>query len=306
MMKAIIILFLSVSFTLTCKAQAYKPFPTSGAVWREYQTGYQCDCCSEYQISITGDTIINAMTYHKLVKTGIMYEQTVFGDCTNLFWYNINHYLGSFRNDSLNKRVYFYPAFGISEYLLYDFNLNIGDTTETYLSFGMEPTIVTAIDSVLISNVYHRRLKLNDCISPPLYIIEGMGSTFGLLSLWICWEPIFEHISELVCFKQNDQTVYPNMSFNCELISSDNSINENTKNLQVFVFPNPAHDLITIKTSLIAFEIHLLNESGQIVLHKKAVTNESQLDISDLPIGQYTLEILEKGKRLHTQAIIRQ
>jgi hypothetical protein len=306
-MKWTITLFALVFVAFVSSAQAYKPFPTSGAIWREYQTGYQCDCCSDYQIFVTGDTVINTITYHKLKKTGMMYFQDLNGNCHPVFWYNINQYAGGFRNDSINKRVYYFPPFALNESLLYDFNLNLGDTTDTYLSnFIGEDWIVTNVDSVLIGNEYHRRLQLNYCLGKPLHIIEGIGSTLGLLSPFICWEPYYEHVSNLMCFKQDNQTVYPDHILDCELVSSVNQLDEFNQDVHVSIFPNPSNDLLSVTTSLIGFDICIYNQSGQLVNKKTVDSNSTQMDISTWQTGPYLMELSQNGKKLYQQTFIRQ
>jgi hypothetical protein len=306
-MKWTITLIILVCITFASSAQAYKPFPTSGAIWREYQTGYQCDCCSDYQIFIAGDTVINSITYHKLKKTGMMYFQDLNGNCHPIFWYNINQYAGGFRNDSINKRVYYFPPYALNESLLYDFNLNLGDTTDTYLSnFIGEDWIVTNVDSVLIGNEYHRRLQLNYCLGKPLHIIEGIGSTLGLLSPFICWEPYYEHVSNLMCFKQNNQIVFPQHTIDCNLVSSVNALDEVNLDFQVSVFPNPTNDMLSVTTSLLGFDISIYTQSGQLVYKKKVDSNSAQIDISTWQTGQYSIELSKNDKSLHKQAFIRQ
>jgi hypothetical protein len=294
-------------FTISASfAQVYKPFPTSGATWREYQNGYQCDCCSDYQLFINGDTVINTMTYHKLRKTGMMYFEDLNGNCHPIFWYNINQYAGGFRNDSINKRVYYFPPYALNETLLYDFNLNLGDTTVTYLSeFIGESWVVTNVDSVLIGNEYHRRLQLNDCLDKPLHIIEGVGSTFGLLSPFICWEPWYEHVSNLMCFKQDNQTVYPDPNIDCQLVSSVNQIDDFNQDVHVSIFPNPSNDNLSITSSLMDFHICIINESGQLLYKKKVDSNSTQIDISTWKNGQYFIELSKNGNSLFRQSFIR-
>lgn len=303
-MKTTISLLLLTCISLTGFGQIYKPFPTSNAMWRESKTGFQCSCCSDYQIFITGDTVVSSTTYHKLQKTGIKYQEDLIGNCTSIIQSIINQYVGCFRNDSINKRVYYVPPFASNDTLLYDFNLDLGDTNKTYLNgFTGEDWIVTNVDSVLFGSQYHRRLKLNNCSPKTLYIIEGMGSTFGLLSPFICWAPFYEHIYDLQCFKLNNQTIYPDSSTVCDLVSS---VIESYIDGQVSVFPNPSSGELFITTNLHSYDISIFNATGQLIYKKYVTSNSTQIDISALPTGLYLIQLSENDKRLYKQTIIRQ
>jgi hypothetical protein len=302
-MKTLFTFFLLIYFSFTGLAQTYKPFPTSNAVWRESKTGFQCSCCSDYQIFITGDTIISATTYHKLHKTGIKYQEDLIGNCTSIIQSNINQYVGCFRNDSTNKQVYFIPPFTSNDTLLYDFNLELGDTNKTYLNgFTGEDWIVTNIDSVLLGSQYHRRLKLNNCSPKTLFIIEGIGSTFGLLSPFICWAPYFEHIYDLQCFKLNNLTVYPDSATVCILASS---VNESFIDGEVSVFPNPSSEKVFITSNFHSYDISIFNATGQLIYKKFMSSNSTQIDISEFPTGLYLIRLSENDKTLYKQTIIR-
>jgi hypothetical protein len=303
-MKKILTLLILTCFSLISFSQVYRPFPTADAVWKESKTGYQCSCCSDYQIFITGDTLISSTTYHKLQKTGIKYQEDLFGNCTSIIQSNINQYVGCFRNDTTNKRIYYLPPFTTTDTILYDFNLVLGDTIKTYLSgFTGEDWLVTNIDSVLLGSQYHKRFKLNNCFPKTLYIIESMGSTFGLLSPFICWAPYYEHIYDLQCFKMNNLTVYPDSSTVCSLVSS---VNEPFIENVISIFPNPTTGQLNITTNLQSYELSIFNSTGQLIQKRKIISNSILLDISDLPTGLYLIQVSENEKQLYKQTIIRQ
>ncbi len=124
-MKKILISLFSLFLFGQLLGQAYIPFPKSNAVWREY-SGAPFGDCQEYNYPISGDTIVNGMTFHKLQKTG--YVSSYGPSFCNQIKYRYNFYTGAFRNDSINKRVYFLPSGQTNDTILYDFNLKIDDT----------------------------------------------------------------------------------------------------------------------------------------------------------------------------------
>jgi hypothetical protein len=301
-MKTSIIYLLLSGISLTGFGQAYQPFPTANAMWRENKTGFQCSCCSDYQITITGDTVINLTTYHKLQKTGIKYQEDLIGNCTSNIQSFINQYVGCFRNDSINKRVYFVPPFSLSDTLLYDFNLSLGDTVKSYLSgFTGEDWVVTDVDSVYLGNQYHKRFKLNNCLPKTLFIIEGIGSTFGLLSPFICWAPYWEHIYDLLCFTNNNSTVYPDSTTSCIVVTS---VNESAIEKSINIFPNPTSDFINITTTFQLLDISIFNSTGKLVM--KEVISSNLIDISRLQPGLYLIQISLDEKQVYRQKILRQ
>jgi len=70
--------------------------------------------------------------------------------------------------------------------------------------------------------------------------------------------------------------------------------------LQVKTFPNPANDMVTISTSqvLSSGELIVFNQAGKVVLNEKTntQTNQMKIDVSVLPQGFYTIQILNDDK----------
>lgn len=111
-----------VSFTQT---NVYHPFPDSNTIWigtdmTFYE--YPCFIFDDYNLFISGDTIVGTNTYHKLYRNGHKWS-----NCPPPRFYYYNEYFGAFRQDAENKKVY---LLGNNELdtLAYDFNLNAGDT----------------------------------------------------------------------------------------------------------------------------------------------------------------------------------
>ncbi|MEQ8909500.1 MAG: hypothetical protein RIC95_09935 [Vicingaceae bacterium] len=178
MKKLLLILSIIIS-TSTAFAQTnlYHSFPDSNVVWN-FNLQHYCfsigGANEDYSITITGDTMISNQTYQK-VETPYV-QSNVSGNC-NVY---TSGYKGAIREDIGAKKVYFMPPNQNVEELLYDFSLQVGDSLKGYLEGGQNPTIV-AIDSVLVGNSYRKRWMIDTNKFYPTYIIEGIGSTFGLL-----------------------------------------------------------------------------------------------------------------------------
>lgn len=301
-MKKLIPLIIFLPF-LQAKAQTsvYHPFPDSNAVWNVY--AYSCcwaaNCPppptpnpvlmdSYYTYFIKGDTLVNGTLYHKIYKNGYSHEHCNFGNTVNNWFYYDSVYTGAYREDTLTKTVYFLFANNSSECLLYDFDLNVGDTIKDACQISLWGT-VSSIDSILIDSNYRKRINFSSFQS----LIEGIGTTSGLI------EPFFslEIGATLLCFKQNNQILYPDTATTCDLITASGEIENPVKDLKIF--PNPASAELNInfiidKQSFV--ELHLFNSLGEKIKvftegNIKQGENRINFSAEDIPKGIYFLRI---------------
>jgi len=278
--------FSLVVLILTCcfaEAQTYVPFPVSNTEWSEiyYQVG-PCEypyCKHSYFMQ--GDTLIGSIPYHKI-------------------YYHVDSnivYLAGLREDS--KRIYARSNSGVYELLIYDFNLNIGDSIKSYCSIYDSSYFfwnhVTAIDSVLLPDAgFRKRFHLS--YGQPW--IEGIGCESGLFSiincvLCVCW-------NELVCLKQNGTTVYLNEThepcFYLPVTTQEIALDL----ARIDILPNPTNQgsLLNFecKNSLIT-SIEFYNLVGN---RLKAVNNifckRTQISVDDLSSGFYLVKVQLSNK----------
>jgi hypothetical protein len=152
-----------------------------------------------------GDTARGGHVYHKIYITSQYFQQTGSPPAYTYFY-------GGLRQDTSARKVYFFLANPPkNDTLLYDFNLNAGDTlppsfTNNY--YNTPRNYVSSIDSVLVGPNYRKRYNIS-CSQNPDYasLIEGIGSTQGITSLL---SPPFESGDFLNCFTQNAVTQYTN------------------------------------------------------------------------------------------------
>ncbi len=304
-MKKFFLLSLLLLFFVNSFSQSYKTFPAANAYWRENKGGFQCTCCSDYQITITGDTIINLQSYHKLNSSGVRYAEDMVGNCTSTISNYFNNYVGAFREDTLNKKIFFCSTGATAEELLYDFSLIVGDTVPpTYLnSNGTYINVVQAIDSINLNGTFHKRFKIDNCNGgvsiSELYFIEGVGSNYGLLHSTMC---PFETIGNLICFSASGQVVYPDNSTTCSLITD---INQKQLYNSISVYPSPASTILYLKSDyLIPQSITIFNNLGQAMLFKQNLTNTENINISQLKNGIYFIQIkMPNGELVNKQLI---
>lgn len=311
-MKTTSVLFLLLLTGSLGFAQQYQPFPAANARWVE-RSERECPVlppdysyCIDRQYDITGDTIVNTLSYHKLRSTIVEYWYYQGVGCTDIFKSYSVHYAGSFREDIANRKIYFLAPDSANEHLLYDFNLNIGDTLPTLLINSTTVNWVSAIDSVSLLGIYHKRYIISaDTIGYPsgfttnyVALIEGIGSTFGLLSdLFPHWWFEAWGLDLLHCVSINGAAVYPDTVSFCTPVGIENPRVE--KKL-VEIFPNPAENNINIH---LGSNFHdpllftLFNFMGQPVLTKRIDGKDVSLDIQSLLPGifSYRIEGMNSG-----------
>ena len=291
------ILFLTITVSQG-QTNVYHPLPDSNATWYEHIYGgvppnvYYND----YSLFISGDTIIGSYSYHKLYATGYW---TYGGGSMN---YYSNEYRGSFRQDTLQKKVFFISDTSLHEELLYDFNLDVGDTLPEAYNNYYNSNKVIEIDSILVGCVYHKIFYLAP-LSDTGYlpneeyaIIEGVGSTLGL------YPPIMMGIeagSQLYYFVYNGQ-YYPTT---CGVFVPEIE----SKNLGIEIFPNPFSTTTTIKIngSMNFTDLTIYNSFGQQVKQIKNISRQTiVLHRDNMPSGIYLLQLTRDNEILTTDKII--
>jgi Secretion system C-terminal sorting domain len=289
-MKILFLLSL-LTITLTARSQSgnYHPFPDSNAVWNWNFIQYYCTPFTpfdeDYSYTFDGDTLIGSMQYHKIKTPFIQVNNPGCGT------HNDDGYKGCIRQDIANKKVYCILPNDSVEHIIFDFNLQVGDTIPTIPSFVCYSKLyVTQIDSVLIGNSYRKRWLSS---SSAFNIIEGIGAN------WEFFQPMCEVIDGatglLTCFTQNSTPVYPDSTFNCALITNINSVSD----IHSFVklFPNPFHTSMTISLNVENASMEIYNSFGEFVRHVKITEHSTVIHRNSLADGIYFYRLLtDNGK----------
>jgi len=286
-------------FSLNLKAQTsvYHSFPDSAAVWNIHYSVHSPlfwpDVSEDYSFIISGDTLINSQTYHKLIIPYLQINTP--GNCDVFFL----GYQGAIRQDTLNKKEFIISPYDSLEQLLYDFNLQIGDSVRGFLETPFSGDIVQSMDSVLIGNDYRKRWVLSGAYIDN--IIEGIGSTYSVAQAPL---PPFPHSGfecpvqlSLSCFSQNGETLYPNTIGNCQVINSIPNPSQNT--FHSIVYPNPFHSFAALNLSLEFenIELTIYNALGEIVAQQKITNHSSIIKRDKLDDGIYFYQLISnKGK----------
>ncbi len=301
-----ILLFVLFYFTAKAQTNVYHPFQEANASWNFNKTYYcyippagtSITLTTSYSITISGDTIINGLTYHKLIIPKL--DQS----CYNTHSVYYNQYQGAIRQDIAQKKVFLWRGFSQEE-LLYDFNLKVGDTLRGVLEAS--PTNcknkVLKIDSVIVGTGYRKMWVCGMGNIGSNYnkfsIIEGIGSTYGLILAYLI--NCVGHFDDynLVCYNENGNVLYPASSgSSCQLITS---INESSIEKEIIPYPNPVEDILTIQipSGISEAYVRIYDLMGKIIVFQKINAGILTLSIDHLQKGLYFAEVaINNNKQL--------
>ncbi|HKR07088.1 MAG TPA: T9SS type A sorting domain-containing protein [Bacteroidia bacterium] len=284
-----LLLIVATLTTLTAKSQTsfYHPFPDSSAIWNYHFLNYCFPFGTSdnyYSITISGDTVINSQVYHQLNTPFLLSTGTCGGGIST-------GYKGSVRQDTANKKVFYVPPSSSTEELLYDFNMQVGDTVKGFLeSIAFPQDTVQSIDSVLVGSDYRKRWNINQCYN--ISLIEGIGSTYGLIELSPSCFPDWPEYS-LTCFTQNGMTLYPDTNTICELITDVENIYP--ENHFTTIYPNPFSDKLNFTVNNKERSEIILYDIASRKLLQQQFINSVSLNTEQLSKGLYLYEVQDRN-----------
>ena len=282
-----------ISISAGAQTSVYHPFPDSNAVWN-FNYGWIWGCgpplynflYESYSCVMNGDTTISSQQYHKL------YIPFVESNCSGAPASHATGYMGCVRQDTILRKVFFVYPNSTVDSLLYDFTLQVGDTVKGVIECCAATTdTVQSIDSVLVGNYYRKRWNIN--FGYNIYLIEGIGSTFGLI------ERSPGNITDgpgytLSCFTQNGFTLYPDTTTICNLITG--MINISDENIFLNLSPNPATTQLAIgngQRTIKEIEIYDVLGRKRLTLNSSLKGNEltASIDVSGFSAAIYFVRV---------------
>ncbi|GLR17751.1 T9SS type A sorting domain-containing protein [Portibacter lacus] len=241
----------------------------------------------EETYEISGDTLINDLTYFK-IKT--------------------NDIEGFFRQDSSNAKAWFKEVNG-AEKLIMDLNLTVGDSIFIDCDkYGRRYSKVTSIDTIGT-----RKTVELDYIYPEVYatptdtiiyrtlkFIEGIGPT-GFFLYQIEDVDFHNYGFILRTVRKNGYFVYSEFENCYDLVPVS------TKNLdQVHfqIFPNPTSDFIEIKSDHPVEDLKIYNITGQLISQQFIPHTNTKWDLTALESGLYFVNFRIKDRNI-TEIIVK-
>ncbi|MEN8230638.1 MAG: T9SS type A sorting domain-containing protein [Bacteroidota bacterium] len=253
-------------------SQDYTPFDFESGIWITNYFEYEGPD-NHYQYYSDGDTLINNKAYHKLFQYHLRW------------WYVLDtsfNYYGAIVNDTLNRQVELIKAGQLEPEVLYNFNLDIGDTIKEGIGEDIN-LVVTEIDSIQVCGRFHKRFVIIRDYGGwgDIAFTEGIGFSFGFVEPVVIFP--FETTSELICYTETANT---NCS-ECDLLLGQKNI-ESTYNITLF--PNPAKNNIIIKSDIIIKLVEIYSITGFQVFDKAYNSNNINID-RDFTTGMYFIKL---------------
>ncbi|MBK7886568.1 MAG: hypothetical protein IPJ86_04470 [Bacteroidetes bacterium] len=254
-MKKFFLVSIILFFSFLGKAQTsiYHPFPDSSANWNftgdNICWGIFGNSTISYQMTIKfgADTLINSVSYHTLNIPAYIYDAGP--NCLNPppgISVLPGKYCAAIRNDHGAKKVFIIPENDSTEQLLYDFNWQVGDSIKGYLAAMINTNFicdtVISIDSVIVGGSYRKRWYLNSQYN--VYLIEGIGSTYGLISPVPAGMVDLDNIV-LDCFLQDNIPLYPSGVIGCPVLTQLSEAETLSESLTIV--PNPVRDQLRVE-----------------------------------------------------------
>jgi len=265
-MKNLALITFFICFLTTTNGQNYIPFPTENTTW-ETVTQFMDPWNPSYSYDYgktNGDTIINGQQY--TIITRLNFPSCFIRENNGLVYCKYSNI----------------SSFDTTEFLLYNFNLQLGDTMQL-ARIGYELQFYTGhveyLDSVFIGTKYHKKISIGG-----LEFVEGIGSLQGLLYPEIPW---VDWMADLTCFSIND-TIFSlagegtTYSGNCWQFVD---VREPETN-KLIVSPNPTNDFLRIIGPPIT-KAELFTINGQKILE----TTLQNINLMDYERGIYLLKV---------------
>lgn len=317
-MKKLLLFLIITTTTFNVIAQIledYYPFPEDSMIWNiKYENGIEYDS-DEIRLGMFGDTLIEGIQYNKIYS---LVDTT----------YNPNPdrsvYFCGLREE--NKSIYI-KFEGRDEEILYDFNLEIGDSI-IYTRGGVftgifEPELflethcdtfyrkVVSIDTIpLIDGSMRRRYHLTNTEGVwSNYWVEGLGDIYwlGLINPYITdaytngdsWHP--------QCYKIGNQIIYLNSNCDdcfCRLYSEIETPSK--KHNDYKLYPNPVHNYLFINSD---FQhdavINIYDSTGALILSKATDSNSNAINVQKLKSGIYYLRITNNNGGVQSKQFLK-
>ncbi|WP_306639700.1 hypothetical protein [Sanyastnella coralliicola] len=225
-------LFLSLlvlSLTISAPAQEYVPFIStadSSDSWTEVNScsDFQCFTTYTHGYTIDGDTVLNGVTYAKLMSLSVTIQGAVSSEWCTIDTSSYYYYYGGIREE--DKRIYLKRTFE-EEYIVYDFNLNIGDTVPSPAGIaGLEQwRVIESIDEIEVNGTSRQRYQLTG----NTYLVEGIGASSGLFNSvqpvqGDCW-------FEMICYREEGESHHFTSNCGLSLSVDDFTISSSKKEL---------------------------------------------------------------------------
>lgn len=284
------LLFAFFWLAVQAQAQLYVPMPSGNVKWNQLYFNMV-----RYEVTLVQtaeDTIHNNLTYTTLYQMNLGYQ-------------------GAMRED--NQVIYFLPAGDTAEVVLYDFNVQVGDTVSHWWMQRASPgydaqspstLIVSSIDSFLVNNSYRQRINIT--IDNSLYntsVVSGIGNMAGPLQAWTVDHA--EHNVALTCFRVNDIVIWDSGQsaghcLDSAIVSVDKSVAQNFR-----FYPNPTAEDVFFEELEAECKVLIYNNLAQKVGETTVSPYQNKVPMQDLNAGLYYLHLIGADGRKSVEKVVK-
>lgn len=255
---------------------------------------------------VGGDTIIDDILYKVLYEDGIAIIDDQVGPWDppgSVSYYNESPYqnlepIGFYRSEG--KKIYRYNTASLTEFLLYDFDVEIGDTMDVSHEMFYGNVVVYDIDSMMIGGEWRNVIYASQDTEPLItdLFVEGIGNLTSGLDGWPI-PNISGMMYDVICYSYNDSNYLVNIYNDVFLEPTDYpceyavGIQEQDRKVTYNIYPNPTQDelRITHLDAHLGDQITFADITGRIIHREKISRTMISLHASDLPEGLYILDI---------------
>jgi hypothetical protein len=262
--------------------------------WPDFNSWWELRCVDEYNqptvncrvYHMYGDTVIQGLTYQKL---GIYWGASQPHD-----------YAAATRSDSMD-RVWVVPKDSLSELLLYDFNVQPGDTIFNVFHgafgdpVGITDLVVNFRDTINLLDGPHVRLTVYMVdMNGGGEILDGVG--IGNDPVYPMYLPSVSGIETLECMSRD---TVPVLLGNCVLLSEEEKIDP-----EIALYPNPSNGQVRIEhvSGMGTSRLELFSIAGKRLQTWDRIPG--LLDLGDYSRGIYLLQFEIEGK-LYTERVLK-
>ncbi len=339
MKKISIILLLVCLYATNLKAQTsyVKMLDKDTTTWQHFGFMYgvkSSEVLTLPNVSLNSFAAIDTITIGSFLYKKL-YEVSTWA---NPIYYPGKVLFGYLREDTIAKKVFYRENLSSNDILLYDFSLNLNDST--FLNFPLNPSLngYYRVDSIKVKNEvagprkhFYLRKHVNNSNHQFYYFdhIEGIGNTYHFAYLFqqnlsssfvpINISPTCKHLWEfgLACKHNKNKKQYQSCTYvsntwnyksdSCSFAYITGSLTENTLNNSFYVYPNPSSERFNIKFENSIDEnikVNITSTLGQTLNTENAVkfnfkNNEIYIDIKSLKSGMYFIKLELKGKEVY-------
>lgn len=245
------------------------------------------DEISYQHIVYENDSTINNKKVKVIVKTYTLYDK-----CSNTPTHEYIY--------EENNKVYWWNK-TLGEFtVLYDFGANVGDEWTITAGNNSVTVHVNDVGYYIKDARWFKVLTISD--SNDVFtgtIACGIGHLTSFFPEKLLNKQSDINVDGIRCYWNNDVLIYKDNDTDCDAIYNGwHSIDETLAGNGINLYPNPSKGILYIESNYINSEYIVINIMGEIVTSGKIVSDNQQIDISNLSNGLYLLKIDNNTTRI--------